>query len=101
MICKNGYEMVDKMFEEIDKSKNHEISLESSFQFIDFYGLIDGCTLHKKKKKRQFVGRCVLERLNKAFLEGEICIKADGETEQSVWDLERHKRFWRHLPDKR
>ena len=45
MIYKNGYEMVDKMFEERGKSKNHEISLESSFQFIDFYGLIDGCTL--------------------------------------------------------
>lgn len=37
MIYKNGYEIVDKMFEEIGKSKNHEISLESSFQFIDFY----------------------------------------------------------------
>ena len=79
MVYKNGYEMVDKMFEEIDKSKNHEISLESSFQFIDFYGLIDGCTLPANKGKRQFVGRCVLERLNKAFLNREICIKGDRE----------------------
>ena len=84
MIYKNGYEMVDKMFEEIGKSKNHEISLESSFQFIDFYGLIDGCTLPANKGRRQFVGRCVLERLNKAFLDGEICIKAGGENEQSI-----------------
>ena len=84
MVYKNGYEMVDKMFEEIGKSKNHEISLESSFQFIDFYGLIDGCTLHANEGKRQFVGRCVLERLNKAFLDGEICIKAGGENEQSI-----------------
>ena len=75
MSYKNGYEMVDKMFEEIAKSKNHEISLESSLQFIDFYGLIDGCLLPVNEGKRQFVGRCVLERLNKAFLDGEIFIK--------------------------
>ena len=54
MIYKNGYEMVDKMFEEIGKSKNHEISLESSFKFIDFYGLIDGCTLPANEGKRQW-----------------------------------------------
>ena len=67
--------MVDKMFEEIANSNNQEISLKSCFQFIDFYGLIDGCTLSANEGKRQFVGRCVLERLNKAFLHGQICMK--------------------------
>lgn len=72
---KNGYEMVDRMFEEIRNHPNHELSIESAFEFVEFYGLIDGCTLPANEGKRQFVGRCALESLNKAFANGVVFIK--------------------------
>lgn len=73
---KNGFEMVDRMYEEMGKHPNHELSIESAFEFIDFYGLIDGCTLPSDEGKRQFVGRCgALYTLNKAFSEGRIYYK--------------------------
>lgn len=68
----NGYEMTDRMFNEIGNHPNHELSIESTFEFIDFYGLIDGCTLPANYSKIAFVGRCALNTLNKAFIEGRI-----------------------------
>lgn len=69
---KNGFKMIDRMFNEIRNHPNHELSIESTFEFIDFYGLIDGCSLPAHHSEFAFVGRCALNTLNKAFAEGRI-----------------------------
>lgn len=63
--AEDGYLKVDGMFIEIGESPNHELSLKSALEFVDFYGYEE--LTNWDNGKRGFVARSAFERIGKSL----------------------------------